>query len=172
VRPRPGESGSAGDRPCPGPRTPGALSAIGFQPDAIVDARRRASHRRLIQTVTWRCGVFHGCRSGGRTVRPRRRTRHQRRPPQQRVVGSVNANKRHWHASAAAGTRTTRGWAPRQRRVSRIQAALARQPDDVKVVIQSRKLTVASGWRSAGFLAGPWRRTGRDGDAGARRLCL
>ena len=56
------------------------------------------------------------------------------------VVGSVNANKRHYEAAAAALAKADRGWLARlvNRRVplEQWQQALNRQPDDVKVIIE------------------------------------
>jgi threonine dehydrogenase-like Zn-dependent dehydrogenase len=56
------------------------------------------------------------------------------------VVGSVNANRRHYEAAAAALAAADRSWLERvvSRRVPLAQweQALTRQPDDVKVVVQ------------------------------------
>jgi threonine dehydrogenase-like Zn-dependent dehydrogenase len=56
------------------------------------------------------------------------------------VVGSVNANRRHYEAGAAALAAADRDWLGRlvSRRVpmDRFQDAVARRPDDVKVVIE------------------------------------
>jgi threonine dehydrogenase-like Zn-dependent dehydrogenase len=56
------------------------------------------------------------------------------------VVGSVNANRRHYEAAADALAKADRTWLERlvTRRVplDRWQDALQRQPDDVKVVIE------------------------------------
>jgi threonine dehydrogenase-like Zn-dependent dehydrogenase len=56
------------------------------------------------------------------------------------VVGSVNANRRHYEAAAAALARADQGWLSRvvSRRVplERWQDALTRQPDDVKVIVE------------------------------------
>ena len=58
----------------------------------------------------------------------------------QAIVGSVNANRRHYEAAAAALARADHGWLERlvSRKVplARFSEALARQPDDVKVVIE------------------------------------
>ena len=58
----------------------------------------------------------------------------------QAVVGSVNANRRHYEAAADALMKADRAWSPRlvTRRVplEHWQDALTRQPDDVKVVIE------------------------------------
>jgi glucose 1-dehydrogenase len=55
------------------------------------------------------------------------------------VFGSVNANRAHYQAAADALARADRAWLQRlvTRRVplARWSEALARQPDDVKVVI-------------------------------------
>ena len=56
------------------------------------------------------------------------------------IVGSVNANRRHYEAGADALAKADRGWLERvvSRKVpiDQWQKALDRQPDDVKVVIQ------------------------------------
>ncbi len=58
----------------------------------------------------------------------------------QSIVGSVNANRRHYEAAAAALAKADHAWL--ERVVSRtvplenFSEALARQPDDVKVVIE------------------------------------
>jgi glucose 1-dehydrogenase len=56
------------------------------------------------------------------------------------IVGSVNANKRHWYKATQVLAQTDRSWLARL--VSRreppasFQHALQRQPDDIKVVVQ------------------------------------
>jgi hypothetical protein len=56
------------------------------------------------------------------------------------VVGSVNANKRHWYKAAQDLLRADRAWLSRliTRRVRPpdVAQALHRSPDDVKVVVQ------------------------------------
>ena len=56
------------------------------------------------------------------------------------VVGSVNANRRHYEAGAAALAKADQGWLDKvvSRRVPLAdwQQAINRQPDDVKVVIE------------------------------------
>ena len=56
------------------------------------------------------------------------------------VVGSVNANKRHWYKAGMALSRADRGWLSRlisrRERPQNFTAALQRKPDDIKVVIQ------------------------------------
>ena len=56
------------------------------------------------------------------------------------LVGSVNANKRHWYKASQALAQADRAWLSRliTRRVKPedFQTALDRKPDDIKVVIQ------------------------------------
>jgi threonine dehydrogenase-like Zn-dependent dehydrogenase len=56
------------------------------------------------------------------------------------VVGSVNANKRHWYKASDRLTRLDRKWLSRlitrYEKPENFQQALERKPDDIKVVIQ------------------------------------
>ena len=56
------------------------------------------------------------------------------------IVGSVNANKRHWYKAGQNLMRSDRAWLSRvitrRERPEDFQKALERQPDDVKVIIQ------------------------------------
>ncbi|MFL5388924.1 MAG: hypothetical protein ACJ79C_09360, partial [Myxococcales bacterium] len=56
------------------------------------------------------------------------------------IVGSVNANKRHWYRAAAALARADRSWLARlitrRERPDNFAGALARKPDDIKVVLE------------------------------------
>jgi threonine dehydrogenase-like Zn-dependent dehydrogenase len=56
------------------------------------------------------------------------------------LVGSVNANKRHWYKAAEALARADRKWLgrliTRREKPENFKQALERQPDDIKVVIQ------------------------------------
>jgi threonine dehydrogenase-like Zn-dependent dehydrogenase len=56
------------------------------------------------------------------------------------VVGSVNANKRHWYKATQMLARADRSWlaglVTRREPPAEFKRALARQPDDIKVVIQ------------------------------------
>jgi len=58
----------------------------------------------------------------------------------QAVIGSVNANRRHWDAAGAALARADRAWlerlVTRRERPADFARALERDPDDVKVVLQ------------------------------------
>jgi glucose 1-dehydrogenase len=56
------------------------------------------------------------------------------------VVGSVNANKRHWYKAGVALARADRTWlsqlVTRRERPENFNSALERKPDDIKVVIE------------------------------------
>jgi threonine dehydrogenase-like Zn-dependent dehydrogenase len=56
------------------------------------------------------------------------------------VVGSVNANKRHWYKAGEALARADREWLgrliTRREPPAEFMRALRRQPEDIKVVIQ------------------------------------
>jgi threonine dehydrogenase-like Zn-dependent dehydrogenase len=56
------------------------------------------------------------------------------------IVGSVNANKRHWYRAGEALARADRSWLTHliSRRVppEQFASALKREPDDIKVVVQ------------------------------------
>jgi len=56
------------------------------------------------------------------------------------IVGSVNANKRHWYKAGQNLARSDRKWLSRlitrREKPENFQQALQRQPDDIKVIIQ------------------------------------
>jgi threonine dehydrogenase-like Zn-dependent dehydrogenase len=56
------------------------------------------------------------------------------------LVGSVNANKRHWYRAGEALARADRKWLgrliTRREKPENFKKALERQPDDIKVIIQ------------------------------------
>jgi threonine dehydrogenase-like Zn-dependent dehydrogenase len=56
------------------------------------------------------------------------------------VVGSVNANKRHWYKAGEALARADRTWlahlVTRRERPNDFVRALQRTPEDIKVVVQ------------------------------------
>jgi glucose 1-dehydrogenase len=56
------------------------------------------------------------------------------------IVGSVNANKRHWYKAARALARADRAWLARlitrRERPENFKEALVRQPGDIKVIVQ------------------------------------
>jgi threonine dehydrogenase-like Zn-dependent dehydrogenase len=121
----------------------GSIADIGFAPDVIVECtgvgQVIADSVRIISPGGVVC--FTGVGSGGRTtgiatadVAANMVLRNLV------VVGSVNANKRHWYKAGEALARADRAWlsrlVTRRERPEDFTRALARTADDVKVVIQ------------------------------------
>ena len=56
------------------------------------------------------------------------------------IVGSVNANKRHWYRAGQTLARADQSWLAklitRREKPENFMSALQRKPDDIKVVIQ------------------------------------
>jgi glucose 1-dehydrogenase len=121
----------------------GTLSGIGFQPDVIIECTGVGQVIvDSLQTVAAGGVVcLTGVGSGGRTVRlPAADTASNVVLRNNVVVGSVNANKRHWYKSAQLLARADCSWlarlVTRREPPAEFKRALARQPDDIKVVIQ------------------------------------
>jgi glucose 1-dehydrogenase len=121
----------------------GALSGIGFEPDVIIECTGVGQVIvDSIQTVAPGGVVcLTGVGSGGRTVSiPAADAASNVVLRNNVVVGSVNANKRHWYRAAQLLSRTDPAWlerlVTRREPPSEFKRALARQPDDIKVVIQ------------------------------------
>ena len=121
----------------------GTVADVGFQPDVIIECtgvgQVIADTIRSIAPGGVVC--LTGVGSGGRTVglgTADVATNIVLR--NNAVVGSVNANKRHWYKAAQVLARADRSWLARlvTRTVPPDQFMLAfqREPDDIKVVIQ------------------------------------
>jgi threonine dehydrogenase-like Zn-dependent dehydrogenase len=121
----------------------GALSGLGFQPDVIIECTGVGQVIvDSIQTVAPGGVVcLTGVGSGGHTVGlPAADTASNIVLRNNVVVGSVNANKRHWYKAAQLLSRTDHTWlarlVTRREPPAEFTRALVRQPDDIKVVIQ------------------------------------
>jgi threonine dehydrogenase-like Zn-dependent dehydrogenase len=116
---------------------------IGFEPDiivectgvgqVIVDALKAASAGGVV--------CLTGVGSGGRTTGlPAADLASAMVLRNNVVVGSVNANKRHWYKAGEALARADASWlgqlVTRRERPEDFSRALNRQPDDIKVVVQ------------------------------------
>lgn len=121
----------------------GALSGIGFQPDVLIECT--GVGQVIVDSIQAVApgGVvcLTGVGSGGRTVRlPAADTASNIVLRNNVVVGSVNANKRHWYKAAQLLARTDHTWlahlVTRREPPAEFKRALARQPDDIKVVVQ------------------------------------
>jgi threonine dehydrogenase-like Zn-dependent dehydrogenase len=121
----------------------GAVSGVGFEPDVIVECTGVAQViADAIQAVAPGGIVcLTGVGSGGRTTGFSTADVAATMVLQNNViVGSVNANKRHWYKAGQVLAHADPAWLARL--ITRAEApaaytrALHRQPDDIKVVIQ------------------------------------
>jgi len=121
----------------------GSATGVGFQPDVIVECtgvgQVIADSLRAVAAGGIVC--LTGVGSGGRTTRFSTADVAATMVLQNNViVGSVNANKRHWYKAAQVLAHADRGWLARlitrREPPEAFMRALDRQPDDIKVVIQ------------------------------------
>jgi len=121
----------------------GTVAGVGFEPDIIVECTGvgeviadsvRAMGAGGILCLT---GVGSGGRTTGLTTADVAAEMVLRNNV---VVGSVNANKRHWYKAGESLTRADRSWlahlVTRRERPENFMRALERKPEDIKVVIQ------------------------------------
>jgi glucose 1-dehydrogenase len=121
----------------------GAVSDIGFQPDIIIECTGvgQVIVDSLQDVAPGGVVCLTGVGSGGHTVRmPTADSAANVVLRNNVVVGSVNANKRHWYRAAQLLSRTDHSWlarlVTRREPPAEFKRALARQPDDIKVVVQ------------------------------------
>jgi threonine dehydrogenase-like Zn-dependent dehydrogenase len=121
----------------------GTVAGLGFQPDVIVECT--GVGQVIIDSIRAATagGVvcLTGVGSGGRTTGlPAADVAAAMVLQNNVIVGSVNANKRHWYKATQALAKADRGWLrcliTRREPPEAFMRALQRQPDDVKVVIQ------------------------------------
>jgi threonine dehydrogenase-like Zn-dependent dehydrogenase len=120
----------------------GPVTEIGFEPDVIVECTGVGQVIADALKVVAAGGIvcLTGVGSGGRTTGLVADMASVMVLRNNVIVGSVNANKRHWYKAGEALARADVSWLSRliTRRESPEQFvhALARQPDDIKVVVQ------------------------------------
>jgi threonine dehydrogenase-like Zn-dependent dehydrogenase len=121
----------------------GRVADVGFQPDVIVECTGVGQVIADAINVVGAGGIvcLTGVGTGGRTVGYSTADLAAAMVLQNNVVvGSVNANKRHWYKAAQALARADAAWlarlVSRRERPEAFMNALHRQPDDIKVVIQ------------------------------------
>jgi threonine dehydrogenase-like Zn-dependent dehydrogenase len=121
----------------------GSVKDIGFEPDVIVECtgvgQVIADSVRAVAAGGVVC--LTGVGSGGRTVGlPTADVASAMVLRNNVVVGSVNANRRHWYKAAEALARADRSWLARlltrRERPEAFARALGRAPEDIKVAIQ------------------------------------
>lgn len=125
----------------------GTVANVGFEPDVIVECTGvgQVISDALQAIAPGGIVCLTGVGSGGRTVGLSTADVASNVVLRNNaVVGSVNANKRHWYKAAQVLARADRAWLARliTRRVppEDFMSALQRQPDDIKVVIQFAQL--------------------------------
>jgi threonine dehydrogenase-like Zn-dependent dehydrogenase len=121
----------------------GTVAGVGFEPDVIVEC---TGVGQVINDSVRGIGAggivcLTGVGTGGSTVSPAVADVAAAAVLKNNViVGSVNANKRHWYKAQQVLARADRSWLARlvTRRESpkEFMRALQRQPEDIKVVIQ------------------------------------
>jgi threonine dehydrogenase-like Zn-dependent dehydrogenase len=121
----------------------GTVADVGFEPDVIVEC---TGVGQVIVDAIRAVGAggivcLTGVGSGGRTTGlPAADVAAAMVLGNNAIVGSVNANKRHWYKAREALARADPSWLRRliTRRESpdAFEAALRRDPDDIKVVVQ------------------------------------
>jgi len=120
----------------------GSVLDVGFEPDVIIECTGVGSViADAIQTIgsggtVCLTGVGQGGRSGYAVADVSAKLVLRNNV----IVGSVNANKRHWYKAAQALGRADRTWLSRlitrREKPEDFRRALDRKPDDIKVVIQ------------------------------------
>jgi threonine dehydrogenase-like Zn-dependent dehydrogenase len=121
----------------------GGARECGFEPDVIIECTGVGQVIADAIRAVGAGGVvcLTGVGSGGRTVGlPLADVATEMVLENNVVVGSVNANKRHWYKAAEALARADRSWlqalVTRREPPRAFAKALERQPDDIKVVVQ------------------------------------
>jgi threonine dehydrogenase-like Zn-dependent dehydrogenase len=121
----------------------GAVSRVGFEPDVIIECTGvGALVADSIQSVgSGGIVCLTGVGSGGSIAGPTTaEVAAQVVLRNNVIVGSVNANKRHWYKAGAALSRADRSWlahlVTRREHPENFARALERNPEDIKVVIQ------------------------------------
>jgi threonine dehydrogenase-like Zn-dependent dehydrogenase len=120
----------------------GSAADIGFEPDVIVECTGVGQVIADVFKIIAAGGIvcLTGVGTGGRTTGLVADMATSMVLRNNVIVGSVNANKRHWYKAGEALARADAAWL--RRLVSRSEppenfaAALVRQPDDIKVVVQ------------------------------------
>jgi threonine dehydrogenase-like Zn-dependent dehydrogenase len=121
----------------------GSVGGVGFEPDVIVECTGVGQViAEAIQAVAPGGVVcLTGVGSGGRTVGLAVADVASNVVLRNNVVvGSVNANKRHWYRAAQVLARADPAWlarlVTRREPAEQFMRALQRQPEDIKVVVQ------------------------------------
>jgi threonine dehydrogenase-like Zn-dependent dehydrogenase len=121
----------------------GSVADVGLQPDVIVECTGVGAviADSVIAVAAGGIVCLTGVGSGGlASTLPTADVAAQVVLQNNVIVGSVNANKRHWYKAGQALARADREWlarlVSRRERPEDFARALQREPDDIKVVVQ------------------------------------
>jgi glucose 1-dehydrogenase len=121
----------------------GTVLGIGFHPDVIIECTGAGSviSDSIQEVASGGIVCLTGVGSGGRKTGPTTADiAAELVLKNNAVVGSVNANKRHWYKAGEALARADRSWLARlitrREAPEEFKRALQRQPEDIKVIIQ------------------------------------
>jgi threonine dehydrogenase-like Zn-dependent dehydrogenase len=120
----------------------GKVGDVGFEPDVIIECTGvgQVIADAIQQIAPGGVVCLTGVGSGGRTTGLTADVASAVVLRNNLVVGSVNANKRHWYKAGQVLARADRAWLARllSRRVpaAEFARALHRQPEDIKVVLE------------------------------------
>jgi len=120
-----------------------AIAEIGFEPDIVIECTGvgQVIADSIHAVAAGGVVCFTGVGGGGATgLQPIANAAARGVLKNNVLVGSVNANKRHWYKAGEALARADRTWlaqlVSRRERPENFARALARTPEDIKVVIQ------------------------------------
>ena len=120
----------------------GAVGDIGFEPDVIMECTGVGSVVADAGRAIAAGGILclTGVGSGGQSLGHVADFAAGLVLKNNVIVGTVNANKRHWYKAGVALARADRSWLTRlisrRERPGGFENALKREPDDIKVVVQ------------------------------------
>jgi threonine dehydrogenase-like Zn-dependent dehydrogenase len=120
----------------------GTVAGIGFQPDVIIECTGAGPvvSDCIQEVASGGIVCLTGVGSGGRASGSTADIAAEVVLKNNAVVGSVNANKRHWYKAGEALARADRSWLgqliSRRELPENFASALQRKDDDIKVVVQ------------------------------------
>jgi glucose 1-dehydrogenase len=120
----------------------GTIASIGFHPDVIIECTGVGPviSDSIQEIASGGIVCLTGVGSGGRSTGPTADIAAELVLKNNAIVGSVNANRRHWYKAGEALARADHSWLKglitRRERPENFAIALQRKPDDIKVVVQ------------------------------------
>jgi threonine dehydrogenase-like Zn-dependent dehydrogenase len=121
----------------------GSIAGVGFEPDVIIECTGvgQVISDSLVAIGAGGVVCLTGVGAGGKAIGPNVADIGAAVVLKNNVVvGSVNANRRHWYRAGQVLARADRAWLARlitrREKPEAFARALQRQPDDIKVIIQ------------------------------------